>query len=299
VHFKKGGQSIQATEKELFYSIQRSYDLYHYLLGLIVEVAEYANERVELNRNKNIPSYEELHPNTRFIDNKLIQQIKSNIQLNEYLSSTKLSWVNNPELIKKLYNTITDTEFYTEYMAKEKCTYADDKKLLITIYNNIFAEMEDVYLVLEEQSIYWNDEIDFILSMVSKTLKGFEAGAGEEAGLMPKFKDADDEHFVKTLVHKCLFNHVDNQKIIQVNTQNWEVDRIAFMDMLIMEMAIVEMIEFDSIPVKVSFNEYLDLSKLYSTQKSSTFINGILDKIAKQLTDEGKIVKIGRGLVDN
>lgn len=298
-HFKKEGQSLQNAEKELFHSIQRSYDLYHHLFWLVVEIKKFAEERIELNRNKKIPSQGDLNPITKFVDNKVINQISDNEGLLSFLEQKKFSWVNSPELIKKVFAEVEISDLYSKYIESDKNTYAEDKAFVSRLFTEIIVNIEDIYDVLEEQSIYWNDEIEYVLSMIGKSVKKFEESKLNTNKIVAEFEDEDDTKFIKTLLRKTILNHKENLDLIEENTKNWEIDRIAYMDTIILEMSLTELVEFPQIPIKVSFNEYLELSKIYSTQKSSTFINGILDKMAKKLLEEGTIKKMGRGLIEN
>lgn len=284
-------------EKELFFSIQKTYDLYHYLLLLILDIADYANARIEIARQKKIPTREDLNPNTKFVDNLIIQQIRTNRQFNQYLNTTRLSWVNSPELIKKLHNRIRMAPFFKEYMEDPVRSYEQDKKLIMEVYTNEIVSAESLYQTLEEQSIFWNDEIEFVISMIAKTLKGFRENDGENAVLMPLFKNDDDKEFARDLFRKVIHYKEEFGKLVESYTENWDVERIAYMDLLILEMAITEAVAFPSIPTRVTINEYLEIAKFYSTEKSSVFINGLLDKIFKHLKDEKRIVKAGRGLI--
>jgi N utilization substance protein B len=296
-YFQSADGMIAKYEKELFFSIQKTHDLYHYLMILIVEIANYAESRIEIAKQKKIPTREDLNPNTRFIDNLLIKQLRANILLNQYLSKTKLSWVNNPELIKKLHNRIRMAPFFKEYMEDTERNYEKDRKLIIDIYVHEIINSESLYQTLEEQSIYWNDEVEFVISMIAKTLKGFKEKDGENGSLMPLFKNDEDKEFAKNLFRKVILHKEENLKLVESFTENWDVDRIAFMDILILELAITEAIEFPSIPTRVTINEYLEIAKFYSTEKSSVFINGLLDKIFRHLKTEQKILKSGRGLI--
>jgi len=290
-------KSINQTEKELFFSVQKTYDLYHYLFQLVVEIADHANSIIELRKKKHFPTEEDLNPNTRFITNHLIYQIRNNTALIKQLEQSKLSWSNEPELIKKLYTALVNSDFYTEYMSKPERNYQDDKKVLELLFAEIILQSEELSSILEEESIYWNDDLDFVVSMNIKTVKKFKEFANENSALMPMFKDDEDSDFVKNLFRKCVLNHNELKKIVEQHTVNWDVERIAFLDNLIMEMAIAEFLYFPSIPTKVSLNEYIELSKYYSTQKSRNFINGILDKALKALKKENQIQKAGRGLI--
>ena len=296
-YYSSEEKSLNKTEKELFFCIHKSYDLYHYLLALVIEIADYAESRIEIKKNKHQPTEEDLHPNTKFISNLFIQQLRTNRQLNSYLEQKKLTWVNHPDLIKELYLFLTESEFYSEYMESKNRSYQEDRKFIEYLFNKIILISEDLYMVLEEQSIYWNDDIEFVVSMIVKSLKRFNEYSDSNQSLMPLFKDDEDRDFTKDLFRKALINHDELRGLISEHSKNWDVDRIAFMDVLIMQLAITEFLYFPSIPTKVSMNEYIELSKFYSTEKSRNFINGILDKTLKDLKKEGKIKKLGRGLI--
>ncbi len=296
-YYTSTDKTLSNIEKELFFCIHKSYDLYHYLLILIIEIADYAEQRIEIRRNKHQPTYEDLHPNTKFINNQIISQLRVNRQLNGYLRQQKMSWVNHPELIKELYTLLTDSEFYKEYITNPDISYMEDRRLIEKVFNQIILLSEELNDVLEEQSIYWNDDIEFIISMITKTLKKFHPNSDADQPLMPMFKDPDDRDFTKDLLRKAIINHDELRNLIKEHSQNWDVDRIAYMDILIMQLAITEFRWFPSIPTKVSLNEYIELSKYYSTEKSRNFINGILDKTLKDLKTSGEIIKTGRGLV--
>ena len=296
-YYKSSGSSINKAEKELFFSIQKTYDLYHYLLLLIIDIADYAETRIDIAKNKKIPTWEDLHPNTKFVENKLISQLRNNNELNEYLKKNKLSWVNYPELIRNLFNNIRESEHYKEYMNNKTHSYEEDKKLISDIYIKDIAVFEPLYQNLEEQSIYWNDEVEFVISIIIRTIKYFKESEVENGIIPPLFKNEEDKKYVKRLFRKAILNREEYRKLIEQYAKNWEIERIAFFDILILQTAIAEVIEFTSIPTKVTFNEYLEIAKFYSTEKSSIFINGLLDKIVSHLKDNNMIKKSGRGLV--
>ncbi len=289
--------SINATEKELFFSLQKTYDLYHYLMALVVEIEKFAEERIEIGKKKFRPSSAELNPNTRFVDNRLIQQLKSNISLNKYLQSAKLSWNDDIDLVRKLYSIATEQDFFKAYMNARQSSYADDRNVVENILKYVILNNEDIEYLLEEQSIYWNDDIDFVVSMILKTLKKFKEYSDDRQALLPMYKDEEDFQFAKDLYRRMVMNHKENEKLIKEHTENWDIERIAFIDNLILELALTEFLYFPSIPTKVSMNEYIELSKYYSTDKSRNFINGILDKALKDLKKTDKIHKAGRGLI--
>ena len=296
-YFQHGDGEINKAEKALLFSIQKSFDLYHYLLLLLVEIADYASVRIDIALQKKIPSFEDLNPNTKFIDNKIIHMLRDNKQLRAYLNKTPLTWSNTPDLIKKLHNKIRMAQFFKDYMENPERTFEEDKKIIIDIYNKEIVTFEGLYQVLEEQSIFWNDEVEFIISMITKTIKNFREDDHENSQLLSLYKNEEDKEFVINLFRKSILYQKEYRSIVESFTKNWDVDRIAFMDFLILEMAIAEAIEFPFIPTKVTINEYLEIAKSYSTEKSRIFINGLLDKIFKHLKQTDKIKKTGRGLI--
>jgi transcription antitermination protein NusB len=290
-------KSLSITEKELFFCIGKSYDLYHYLFLLLLEIADYAEQKIEIRKNKHQPTHDDLHPNTKFITNQVIMQLRENRQLKAYLNQKKLSWVNHPELIKELYQFLVESDFYKKYIEDPNQSFMEDRRLIDKVFTNIILLSEDLYEVLEEQSIFWNDDVEFTITMISKTLKKFHPHSDSDQSLLPLFKDEDDRIFARDLMRKAILNHDDLRELIKEHSSNWDLDRIAFMDILIMQLALTEFLFFPSIPTKVSLNEYIELSKYYSTEKSRNFINGILDKTLKDLKKSDKITKTGRGLI--
>lgn len=296
-YLKSSEQSINQAEKELFFSIQKFYDLYHYLILLVLDISDFAEAKIELSKQKRLPSEEDLNPNTKFINNRLIKILKENEDLKKYLNDQKLSWVNYPELIKNIYNILRESEMYSNYMSSDTRSFNEDKKFISDIFSKIIINHEPLYQNLEEQSIFWNDDIEFVIGMIMKSIKSFKASSDETEKLMTLFKNEEDSDFVKRLFRKAIINHKEYQELVAKFITNWDVDRVAFMDIVVMSLAVAEMVEFSEIPIKVSLDEYIEIAKFYSTQKSNVFINGILDKIVDHLKKEGKIKKIGRGLI--
>jgi len=294
---RREDENLAQAETELMFSIGKSYDLYHYLLLLVIELADIANEKIDQALMKRMPSHADLNPKRKFIDNRVITQLRKNIEFKNYISSKKLSWINNSHIPRLLYNKMIVWEAYEEYMQADNDNYISDKKYIIRLITELFLNSEDLISNLEEQSIYWNDDMEYISSMVEKTLKKFKSDSGEKTQLMPLFKNAEDEEFVKILFRKAIVHKDKCSELIDKNTTNWEVDRIALMDILVMQLAITEILEFPEIPVKVTLNEYIEIAKYYCTSKSSTFVNGILDNIVKEIRDGGLFNKFGRGLV--
>ena len=296
-YFKRSDETLEVAEKELFHCIGKAYELYHYLILLLFELTKHAEEKAAIARQKKIPTYSDLHPNMKFIENSFISQLRENSDLADYLKDKRFTWVHHPELIRTLYKDLTRSDFFIEYMASEERSYEEDKSLVIKILSRIVIASGDLSQNLEEQSIYWNDELDFVVSMIIRTIKKFRKEDGASAPLMDMFKNDEDRQFTKDLFRKTILHYDEYVRLIQMFSENWEVDRIAFLDILIMEMAICELAEFPEIPVKVTINEYIEIAKYYSTEKSGTFVNGILDRIVQHLRSTNGMLKTGRGLI--
>ncbi|HBE41423.1 MAG TPA: transcription antitermination factor NusB [Bacteroidales bacterium] len=293
---REDGDLVKA-ESELIFSINKTYDLYHYLLLLILEISDIASENIERSLQKKIPTPQDLNPNRRFVDNPVVIQLRKNYSFTRYISSSKLSWVNFTHIPRALYKKMMSWEAYEEYMMSGEKNYHSHRKFIITMVTELFPESEDLVNCLEEQSIYWNDDLEYVLVMIEKTLRKFKAESGEKTELMPLYKNKEDEDFVRQLFRKAVVNTKQYSELIDNNTTNWEVERIALMDILVMQLAITEVLEFPEIPVKVTLNEYIEIAKYYCTPKSSTFVNGILDNIFREIREMGLVRKFGRGLV--
>ena len=295
-HLKSESDSLMASEKTLVASIDKTYDLYVQMLSRIVEVAHYAEQRQEIAKQKKMPTFEDLNPNRKFVDNAVVRLIENGDAVNDYTESHKLSWSNYPELIKTLYLQLEQSEYYQRYMSSEERSFKEDLALVTEFYTRELEESEMLEEVLDEQSILWNDDLGFALTLVVRTLSNLRA-SHTDVKLLPKFKSEEDLEFVKELFAKAAVNYNANVELIEKFTRNWDVERIAFMDIVIMATAIAELTSFASIPVKVTLDEYIEIAKYYSTASSGTFINGVLDKVVSTLNQEGKIVKSGRGLI--
>lgn len=297
-HVSSPEKTITQSESELHFSIRKTYDLYHLLFAILGEISDFANERIESRKLKNLPTQDDLNPNMRFINNRLIKRLKEDSSLNDYLTRNKLSWSNYPDLIRSIYTTMIESELYTNYINSTSDDFQNDQQFCEDFFCNILVNSELMLNELEEQSIYWNDDLDFAISMVIKTIKKYKSENDRNEYLMSLYKDEEDQDFTTKLFRKAIVNDSENRKIIETYTKNWDVDRVAVMDVLIMQLALTELTEFPSIPVKVTLNEYIELAKYYSTNRSSTFINGVLDRITKDFREGGKILKAGRGLLE-
>ena len=290
-YYQNGGKNLDTAEKELFFSLSKAYDLYNYLLLLMVEVTKQANKRLNAAKNKLVPTKEELFPNTKFVENRFIAQLEVNKQLLEFSNNQKKTWENEADFVKTLCDKILESDIYKEYMASETSSYEEDRELWRKLYKNIIFNNIELDQVLEDQSLYWNDDKEIVDTFVLKTIKRFDEKNGAKQELLPEFKDEEDQDFARRLFRRTILNADYYRHLISENTKNWELDRIAFMDVIIMQTALAEILSFPNIPVSVSLNEYVEIAKLYSTSKSGSFINGTLDGIVNQLKKEGKLTK--------
>jgi len=294
---RRSDGNLPNAEKELMHSINKAYDLYHLILLLITEMTGIAAEKIDQALQKKIPSYEDLNPNRRFADNQTINIIRENPGFIKYVRDSGLSWVNYMHVPRQLLNDLKNWEFYNDYMSAVNLGFRDDKKFVIRLVSEFVPASDDLASCLEEQSIYWNDDLEYVIVMIDKTIKKIKSATPGGEIMLPLFKNSEDEDFVRLLFRKTILNSDNYKKLIDKNTTNWEIDRIALMDILVMQMAIAEITEFPEIPVKVTLNEYIEIAKYYCTSKSSTFVNGILDKVVREIRQEGMINKAGRGLI--
>ena len=290
-YYQNGGKNLEAAEKELFYSMSKAYDLYKYLLLLMIEVTQFADRRIDNRRNKLRPTEEDLNPNTRFIENAFMAQLMQNTQLEEFRANQKRTWDDEGDFVKHLFERIEETKAYQEYMAKETLTYEDDRELWRKLYRSTIAQNDEIDEILEEQSLYWNDDKAIVDTFILKTIKRFEPENGAEQELMPEYKDDEDKEFARKLLRTAITGAEAYRKLMENNAKNWDMERFAFMDILIMQVALAEIMAFPSIPTSVSLNEYVEIAKMYSTPKSGSFINGMLDSIVNQLKSENKLNK--------
>lgn len=282
---------IKTAEKELLFSLQKSYDLYHYFLLLIIDLT-YLYERVIDNRkHKLIPTEEDLNPNVRLINNRFTAQLTENTALKEYVAEHKLSWSNDKDFVKNLLDILLASDLYSEYIDNPNDAYETDKEFWRAFFKKYICGNEMVEEYLEEKSIYWNDDIDIVETFTLKTIKRFEEQNGTAQPLLPMFKDAEDREFAVKLFRQTLLNGKSYRERIDKHMKNWETERIANMDLIIMQVALAEILHFPTIPINVTLNEYIDAAKYYSTPKSGIFINGILDSIVGELKKEKVLLK--------
>ena len=290
-YYQNGSKNLDSAEKELFFSLSKAYDLYNYLIMLMVAVTEYAQKRIDLAKAKHQPTEEEANPNMKFVENRFILQLAVNKQLLAFMTNQKRTWENDQDFVKELYETIITSDLYKEYMASEENSYAADKEFWRKAYKQFIMNNESLDQVLEDQSLYWNDDKEIVDTFVMKTIKRFEEKEGADQALLPEFKDDEDQEYARRLFRRTILNADYYRHLISENTRNWDLDRVAFMDVIIMQTALAEILSFTNIPVSVSLNEYVEIAKLYSTAKSGSFINGTLDGIVNQLRKENKLLK--------
>ena len=272
-YYQNGGKNLDTAEKELFFSLSKAYDLYNYLLLLMVEVTKQANKRLNAAKNKLVPTKEELFPNTKFVENRFIAQLEVNKQLLEFSNNQKKTWENEADFVKTLCDKILESDIYKEYMASETSSYEEDRELWRKLYKNIIFNNIELDQVLEDQSLYWNDDKEIVDTFVLKTIKRFDEKNGAKQELLPEFKDEEDQDFARRLFRRTILNADYYRHLISENTKNWDLDRVAFMDVVIMQIALAEILSFPNIPVSVSLNEYVEIAKLYSTPKSLSLIH--------------------------
>lgn len=295
--YRKNGDSNFVNHfKEYEFSIKKSYDLYLYILLLLLELKHYSYLRIDQIKNRVIKDDQEWKRLVRFTNNRVFTQLENNSQFQSLIKNEKISWGNQKGIIKEIYTTIINSELYEEYLLTID-SYEADKKFIKKILLNVILETENLYNFLEETSIFWNDDVDQIGSMVEKTIKQFKENEKGGGALQPMFKDADAQNFSKTLFTQTIEKWSEYNVYVDANLKNWEQDRVAELDVILLQMAVTEAIIFPEIPIRVTLNEYIELAKWYSTEKSSVFINGILHAIFETLQKEKKIVKKGRGLI--
>jgi N utilization substance protein B len=290
-YYQNNDKSIDTAEKELLFSLSKAYDLYNYMLLLMVSVSRHAYKQVEEKEKMNKIGHIDEMVSHRFADNQFTAQLEANKQLQEFVETKKKSWNNDIDYIKKLYADILQSEYYQEYMQMEEVTYADDREVWRKIYKNIIMKDERIDDILEEQSLYWNDDRDIVDTFVLKTIKKFSPENGANQELVPEYRDMEDQEYAIRLFRRTIMNDEYYRSLIGRCVKNWEFNRLAYMDVIIMQIAIAELLSFPQIPISVTINEYVEIAKWYSTPKSSGYVNGIIDSVAKMLKKENKLTK--------
>ena len=289
--YQNGGKDIKTAEKELMFSLSKAYDLYNYLLLLLVELTKYESEQIEQQEELNKIAHKEEAVSHRFVNNRFVKQLADNKQLLEYKKKKKRTWLNDADYLKKLLADIKASDTYADYMVNEVDDYSTDREFWRKIYKSIIMKDDRLSEVLEDKSLYWNDDREIVDTFVLKTIKRFEEENKENQELLPEYKDEEDREFAVKLFRTTILNDEDHRRLIAQCVKNWEFDRLAFMDVVIMQIAIAEILGFVQIPTVVSINEYVDIAKYYSTPKSAAYVNGILDAVVKRLKREKLIIK--------
>ena len=290
-YFQNGNHNIDNAEKELVFSLSKSYHLYNYLLQLIVEVTKMARKHLEVASARAQREGQPV-PSSKFVDNKLAFQLEINKMLQEFYDGQKHIWEDSIEYVKKLYLQIEASDIYKDYMSDPDSSYEADREVWRKIYRQHIQDNDELAAVLEEISLYWNDDKDVVDTFVLKTIKRFDEKSNANFELLPEYRDEEDREFARKLFRASILNAEQYQRYMTEASLNWDFSRLAYMDVIIMQLAITEMLNFPNIPVNVTINEYVDLAKLYSTPRSGGYINGMLDTIARHLIESGKMMKV-------
>ena len=289
-YYQNGNKNIDTAEKELFFSLSKAYDLYNYLLLLIIAVTKESRRRMEIMQGKALREKSEM-PSQKFAYNRFAMQLEENKQLMEFAETQKTSWADTPEAVGKLFELIEQSQIYKEYLENEADDYATDRELWRRLYRTCIQENEDLDALLEEQSLYWNGDKEVVDTFVLKTIKRFEEKNGSKQELLPEYDSEEERDYARKLFRATILNGETYQHYMSDASRNWDFSRLAYMDVIIMQIAIAEMMTFPSIPIGVTINEYVELAKFYSTPRSAGYINGMLDAIARHLIDKGILLK--------
>ena len=289
-YYQNGNKNIDTAEKELFFSLSKAYDLYNYLLALMVAVAKEAKRRLEIAESKARREGTE-KPSARFAFNRFTLQLEENRQLSEFIGNQKHTWADEPEFVGKLFEQIEQSQIYKDYMASKEDNYAADRELWRKIYRTLIQDNPDLDALFEEQSLYWNDDKEIVDTFVLKTIKRFDEQNGSKQKLLPEYDSEEDKDYARKLFRASILNADEYQRYMSETSRNWDFSRLAYMDVVIMQIAIAELMTFPSIPVSVTINEFVEIAKLYSTPKSGGYINGMLDTIARHLIKTGRLMK--------
>lgn len=289
-YYQNGHHNMDTAEKELLFSLSKAYDLYNYLLGLIVAITQEERRRVDIATRRAEREGTET-PSQRFAFNKFATQLEENKQFNLFMEDKKMSWENDVEAVRKLCDQIEQSPLYQEYMMSDAEDYETDRELWRRIYRTLIQGNEDLDAILEEKSLYWNDDKEIVDTFVLKTIKRFDPANKADQELLPEYDDTEDREYALKLFRSTILNADTYQRYMSETSRNWNFSRLAYMDVVLMQIAIAEMLTFPNIPISVTINEYVDLAKLYSTPKSGGYINGMLDAIARHLVDTGRLLK--------
>ena len=294
--------SLAQAQSQLDVACEATRDLYIYMLAIVSPLTKIAKDRIESARSKFNPTDEELNPNMKFADNALAKLLDADVDFQKILSKKKLSWDQYDIFLKKVMNSIASKEYYAEYMASPTSSLKEDCRLFTRIFEEEFVDSEDLERILEDKSLYWNDDLAYALTWCCKTLKSFEKGEAwklfplYQSELMEGSEVESDKAFVRKLLQAAFAGYDRYFSMISESVAGWEKERLFSTDVALIVMGLAEAATFPTIPVKVTINEYVEISKFYGTQKSRSFVNGLLDRLIQKLTEEGAIVKKGKGL---
>ena len=289
-YYQNGSKNIESAEKELLFSLSKAYDLYNYLLALIVGITQESRRHLEVAQSRAKREGTEM-PSQRFAYNRFALQLEENRMLNDFMETQKKNWNDEPEFLKKIYTQITESQIYKDYMEAPEDDYAADRELWRKLYRTLIENNSDLDALLEEQSLYWNDDKDIVDTFVLKTIKRFDEKNKSTQELLPEYDSEEDKEYARKLFRATIMNADEYQHFMSEASRNWDFSRLAYMDIVIMQIAIAEMMTFPSIPISVSINEYVELAKVYSTPRSAGYINGMLDAIAHHLIETGRLIK--------
>jgi len=296
-YYKDGDKTVTTARKELNKSFADTYDLYFALLDFANELTAYAQKQMEDQIARARATHSNWTPNRRFVRNRLAQQLFDNRALRSRVQEQRLSWDTGMPAIADTYKRLVESPFYREYMEAEKCTYEDDKRVWRLIYQNLLANSPALEDALDEMEVTldkanWTTDADVVLSYVIKTIKRFREDSTPDTPLLEMFDNEDEVQFATRLLEKAIEGHEQYEQLIDAHLKGWDADRIAYMDRIILETALAEILEFEDIALTVSLNEYIELAKWYSGDKSYMFINGILTEILREMRNEGKFFKV-------
>ena len=297
--FQADNDDLPKAEKEMLDSISKVYDLYLLMLLLVIEVVDSAESLMETQKLKNFATDEELDPNLHFIENKAVNLLRNNVEFGRAIVAKRINWGIHSDVIRKLYVNIEKSDLYKKYMLVEESGLKKDKAFIIEMYEKFISENEFFNQIIVEESIYWSLDLVLVHLNVMKTFEKMKLVQDANSKvLLEVFRDKDDDlKFTNELLRKSLVNNKEYSEIIEKFTKNWEVDRLAKIDVILLKLAMTELDHMPNIPVKVTMNEYIDLSKYFSTPKSKSFINGVLDRVVSEWRESGRLEKSGRGLI--
>lgn len=289
-YYQNGSKNIEAAEKELVFSLSKAYDLYNYLLALIVGITRESRRHLEVAKSKARREGTPM-PSQKFAYNRFAMQLEENKMLNDFMENQKKTWNDEPEFLRKLYTLISESQLYKDYMDDKEDSYEADREFWRKLYRTLIQNNADLDALLEEQSLYWNDDKEVVDTFVMKTIKRFEEKNQARQELLPEYDNEEDKEYARKLFRATIMNADEYQRYMSETSRNWDFSRLAYMDIVIMQIALAEMLTFPSIPISVTINEYVEISKLYSTPRSGSYINGMLDTMARHLVATGRLLK--------